>query len=158
MMILPIVLMLVGLAFIIAEIFIVSFGLLSLIAGALIIAADVMAFEISHTYGWILIVLQIVLIPLTIKGAFAALRHTAFGRRMMLDGPATAKGRAVPDFQDLAGRHGRALTDLRPSGKADIDGRRVSVVAIGRLIPQGTDLVVVDVEGSEIRVRPLGDS
>ena len=46
-------------------------------------------------------------------------------------------------------------TDLRPSGKADIDGRRVSVVAVGRMIPQDTELVVVDVEGSEIRVRPL---
>ena len=84
MTILPVVLMLVGLAFIIAEIFIVSFGLLSLIAGALIIGADVMAFEISHTYGWTLVVLQIVLIPLTVKGAFAALKNTAFGRRFCL--------------------------------------------------------------------------
>lgn len=155
MTVLPIVLMLVGLAFILAEIFVVSFGLLSLIAGVLIIGADVMAFEISDTYGWILVALQMILVPLTIKGAFVLLRHSRLGRRMLLDGPATPKGMAVPDFEKLEGRRGRALTDLRPSGKADIGGKHVSVVAVGRMISQGTDLVVVGVEGSEIRVRPL---
>ena len=155
MNVLPIVLMLLGLAFIIAEIFVVSFGVLSLIAGALILGADILAFEISPAYGWVLIVLQLILIPLTIRGAFKALPKLPFGRRMLLDGPVTPKGGAGPDLEPLAGRHGRALTDLRPSGKADIDGRRVSVVAAGRMIPEGTELVVVDVEGSEVRVRPL---
>ena len=155
MTVLPVVLLLLGLAFIIAEIFVVSFGLLSLVAGALIIGADVLAFDISPVYGWVLIVLQVILVPLTIRGAFAALPKLPFGRRMLLDGPVTPKGGAVPDLETLEGRHGRALTDLRPSGKADIDGRHVSVVAVGPLIPRDTDLVVVDVEGSEIRVRPL---
>ncbi len=155
MNVLPIVLMLFGLAFIIAEIFIVSFGVLSLVALALIIGADVVAFEESPVYGWILVALQVVLIPLTVKGAFRALPKLPFGRRMLLDGPSTPKSGAFPDLEALGGRHGRALTDLRPSGKADIDGKRVSVVAVGRMIPEGTDLVVCEVEGSEVRVRPL---
>ena len=155
MNVLPIVLLLFGLAFIIAEIFIVSFGVLSLVALALIIGADVIAFEESAAYGWILVGLQVVLIPLTIKGAFRVLPKLPFGRRMLLDGPSTPKAGAFPDLEGLDGRHGRALTDLRPSGKADIDGRRISVVAIGRMIPQGTELVVSEVEGSEVRVRPL---
>lgn len=155
MTILPVVLMLLGLGFIIAEIFVVSFGLLSVVAGGLIIGADVMAFEISPVYGWVLVILQVVLIPLTIRSAFVLLPKLPFGRRMLLAGPATPKSGSFPNLEDLQGRHGRALTDLRPSGKADIDGTRVSVVAAGRLIEQGTELVVVGVEGSEIRVRPL---
>lgn len=155
MTVLPIVLLLLGLAFVIAEVFVVSFGLLSLVAGALIIGADVLAFDTSPVYGWTLVVLQVILVPLTIRGAFRVLPRLPFGRRMLLEGPTTPKGASIPPLARFAGRRGRALTDLRPSGKAEIDGERVSVVAAGRLIPQGTDLVVVGVEGSEIRVRPL---
>lgn len=50
---------------------------------------------------------------------------------------------------------GEALSQLRPSGKAVIDGQRVDVVTEGGLIERGTRIKVIAVEGSRIVVRPL---
>lgn len=43
----------------------------------------------------------------------------------------------------LAGAAGVAVTDLRPSGVAEIDGRRVDVVSDGEYIPAGAPIAVI---------------
>lgn len=48
---------------------------------------------------------------------------------------------------------GTALTQLRPSGVASINGQRVDVVTEGGLIERGTAVKVVAVEGARIVVR-----
>lgn len=44
---------------------------------------------------------------------------------------------------NLAGATGRTITDLRPSGVAEIEGQRVDVVSAGDYIPAGTAITVV---------------
>jgi membrane-bound serine protease (ClpP class) len=152
-MIAAIVLAILGLGFVIAEIFFVSFGLFAVVAGALTLAADILAFEQGHAVGWTFIALEVVLIPLTIHLAFKALPHLPFGRRMLLEGRRNA-GRAVPSLDHLEGQEGTALTDLRPAGTALLGDERTSVVSLQGLLPAGTRIVVVSVEGVEVRVRP----
>ncbi len=53
----------------------------------------------------------------------------------------------------LVGAVGVALTDLRPSGAAEIDGERVDVVAEAGYLPMGSALVVVVDEGYRRVVR-----
>jgi membrane-bound serine protease (ClpP class) len=48
---------------------------------------------------------------------------------------------------------GTALTPLRPSGTAFIQGRRVDVVSEGALIERGTPVKVVALEGLRVVVR-----
>lgn len=50
---------------------------------------------------------------------------------------------------------GRALTQLRPSGAAEINGLRVDVVAESGLVERGADIKVVAVEGSRVVVRKI---
>jgi membrane-bound serine protease (ClpP class) len=50
------------------------------------------------------------------------------------------------------GRHGTAVTTLRPSGKADIGGRVYSVETEGTFIEQGERITVVAVHGSRVIV------
>ncbi len=50
---------------------------------------------------------------------------------------------------------GTALTQLRPSGTASIDGQRVDVVTEGGLIDAGAAVKVVTVEGARIVVREI---
>lgn len=50
---------------------------------------------------------------------------------------------------------GVALTQLRPSGVANINGHRVDVVTEGGLIERGVAVKVVAVEGSRIVVRVI---
>lgn len=154
-MLLAIVLVLAGFAFIVAEVFFVSLGLLSLIAGSLILAGDYLAFQHSQAFGWTMVVLQIVLIPVIIRGAFLVLPKLPFGRRMLLEAPKKKPRAGTPGFEDLLGREGRTLSDLRPGGMAVVDGQRISVVAAGRYIPRDTEISVVTVDGSEVQVRPL---
>jgi membrane-bound serine protease (ClpP class) len=51
------------------------------------------------------------------------------------------------------GKQGVALTTLRPSGKADIDGESVQVMTGGEFIEKGTQIVVTHVDGNRIVVK-----
>ena len=57
------------------------------------------------------------------------------------------------DKPELLNGTGTALTQLRPSGVALINGQRVDVVTEGGLVERGAKLKVVAVEGSRIVVR-----
>jgi membrane-bound serine protease (ClpP class) len=56
---------------------------------------------------------------------------------------------------ELLDQTGTALTNLRPSGMAIIDGKRVDVVTEGALIERGTPVRVVAVEGMRVVVRAV---
>lgn len=55
--------------------------------------------------------------------------------------------------RELLNQTGTALTDLRPSGTALIQGRRVDVVTEGPYVVRGTPVRVVAVEGMRTVVR-----
>jgi membrane-bound serine protease (ClpP class) len=56
---------------------------------------------------------------------------------------------------ELLNETGVALTQLRPSGTASINGQRVDVVTEGGLIERGAAIRVVAVEGARIVVREV---
>ena len=152
-MTMAIVLMVVGLGFVLAEVFFPSMGLLGLIAGVCILGADMVAFRESDSVGYIFVAAEIVLIPTVVWLGFKALPHLSFGRRMMLAPSGGDSGAGLPDLAPLVGKTGEALTPLRPGGMAHIGERRISVVSVEGLLEAGTSLIVVDVEGAEVRVR-----
>ena len=51
-----------------------------------------------------------------------------------------------------AGQTGTAITLLRPSGKADIDGQRYDVVTQGDFVPKGSRIRVATIKGTKIVV------
>jgi membrane-bound serine protease (ClpP class) len=55
----------------------------------------------------------------------------------------------------LLNQTGEALTTLRPSGTAMINGKRVDVVTEGGFIQPGQPIKVVAVEGLRVVVRPI---
>jgi len=64
-----------------------------------------------------------------------------------------AVGELGVDKPELLNGTGEALTQLRPSGTARINGQRVDVVSESGLIERGTKVKVVAVEGARIVVR-----
>ena len=60
--------------------------------------------------------------------------------------------RAVDDYSSLLNKKGKALSDLRPSGTALIDGNRYDVVTEGEYIEGNSDILVHHVEGTRIVV------
>jgi len=67
------------------------------------------------------------------------------------------EAKAVDDYRELVGREGVALSTLRPSGTAVIDGRRWDVVTEGDYIERDTPIRVIDIEGTRIVVSPAGE-
>lgn len=53
----------------------------------------------------------------------------------------------------LLGQTGTAYTVLRPSGTAVINGKRLDVISNGDLIPKGTTITVISVDGNSIVVE-----
>lgn len=60
-----------------------------------------------------------------------------------------------PDFSHLIGNNGVAMTDLRPSGTIVIDEKRYDVVTGGEFLDHGTNVKIVEVEGSKVVVRKI---
>ncbi|MCL1998032.1 MAG: hypothetical protein FWG65_04610 [Turicibacter sp.] len=57
------------------------------------------------------------------------------------------------DFSYLVGREGKTLTALRPSGEADFNGVRVEVTSYGPMIGENTKISVIETDLSRIVVR-----
>ena len=68
---------------------------------------------------------------------------------------ASASGFTSADTGDLVGHVGTALTALRPSGTADLDGRRVDVVSEGPFVDSGASVEVVRSRGAVVVVREV---
>lgn len=63
------------------------------------------------------------------------------------------KPELVAGTANLLGQPGVAMTLLRPSGKAQIDGQYVDVISEGEFIPEGTPIEVVECSGKRVVVR-----
>ncbi len=121
--------------------------------------------------GLVLLILEIFVVPgfgacgilgiASIVGAFISLK---FGRtrrvrnRLILqDSTSTESGYVSPPvgINDLLGECGMALTDLRPSGAALLNGKRTDVLTEGSFVLRGTKVRVIKVEGSSVIVVPV---
>ncbi len=151
-----IVLLVIGLVFLLMEVFIPSAGLL-LIGGVGALSGSLfVAFRSSLALGVLVIVLIVILLPTEIIIGVKLFPKTPLGKRMILGPKAqtTASDRApVEDLSGLVGKEGVTLTYLRPAGVADLEGRRVDVVAEGTMIDAHRPVKVVLVDGNRVVVR-----
>jgi membrane-bound serine protease (ClpP class) len=78
--------------------------------------------------------------------------RTRAGKQLIL---ADAVGKGGARDAALVGKVGRTITALRPAGVADVDGRRVDVVAEGVFVDAGREVRIVSVEGARVVVEPV---
>ena len=152
-----------GLVLLAVEIFVTpGFGL----AGVLGIAALLSGLSLSligggATWDFILKAVGRVIFSLllAVVGSLVLLRflpRLPFGKRLILEtGLAAGEGYASPPDADRQwlGKGGIAVSPLRPSGIADVEGERVDVVSDGEFIEVGAQIVVSRVDGNRIVVR-----
>ena len=80
--------------------------------------------------------------------------HTRMSRQFTSD---KTSGEIGTDRPELLHQTGTALTRLRPSGTALINGRRVDVVTEGVMIERDTPIKVLAVEGMRVVVAAIPD-
>lgn len=154
----PILLVVGCLAFLVLEVFVVSFGALSMIAIAMGVAGVVLAFQQSTAYGWTMVGVLFVGAPAALWSAFKVLPKLGFARGLYLRKPELSdreRHAAVSAHTELLGSIGEATSQLRPSGTAVFHGERIQVVTTGRMLAPGTRIRVVEVTGNRIVVEEV---
>lgn len=176
---LELVLFIIGVALLAVEIFLLpGFGVTG-VSGIVIIAASLVLSMQDFVlptldWQWDLLGRNVLTVVVGILSAIAAIGVLALAgpRIKMFDrmtlrtaisdtagsGTGIVAEAAGAEANPLIGRKGLALTTLRPSGKAEIDGRAYSVETDGTFVEAGAALTVTAVMGSRIVVAPRANT
>ena len=139
-------LVLLGFVFFIAEIKVVSYGLLTLAGAASIILGGLMMFN-QPSMGGLSISMSMLLS--TVVGLIAVVAAVAFiALRAQLR-------KVVTGIESLTDKKGLAKTALAPKGKVLVEGELWDAESVSGDIPEGVSVYVTAVEGFKIRVRAV---
>lgn len=145
----------------VAEVFIPSFGLLSVCSIACLLGGLKIFFHHSRAAGWAGVVVALMMIPSMLMAAYKVLPKTRFGKRVILSPPVRERGDAIadtPQLQQMIGREGRVLTTMRPVGMCDFEGRKVECVAESGYLKKDNRVKVIRVEGTQVTVRVMDEA
>ncbi|HHT9126925.1 MAG TPA: NfeD family protein [Candidatus Brocadiia bacterium] len=140
----------VGLIAVVVEIFIP--GVIIGVCGVgCVVVGVIWAYRLeSHLLGHVLLIIALVAFPALLFLWYRVV-STKFSISASEAGFKSAKG----DLDELLSAEGTTVTTLRPSGIANIGGRRVDVITAGEMIPKNTRIQVIEVKGNRVVVRPM---
>lgn len=159
---------LLGLAvlLLVIDVFVPSMGVLALTSFCVAVAAVVVLFNYSQTWGLIGATLVVIGGPIVFFFLLNIMPSTPIGRRLVLGTTAAvdgvpAEGQSGAGMQGgaeagLIGKQGVVLSDLRPVGTIRIDQTRYDALSDLGLIRAGTTVKVVAVDGATLKVRAIG--
>ena len=145
-----------GVLILVAEIFIPSHGILTVVGLGLLIAGIVQTFSYAgRDAGIIAVFACLVFVPAFAILAIKYWHRTPIGKRIAPPNPTlTAADTSVPieEINSLIGRTGRTVSPLRPVGICDFNGRRVSCVAQFGMVEAGVTVEGVGLSGTNLAV------
>lgn len=154
-----IALVMLALLLVVAEVFIPSGGIISLVATAVAIAGVVCLFKVDWKWGIAGTGTLVVLGPIVALFALQIMPSTRVGRRIMFGEGEEERPVLPPDthteFDALVGMEGVVLTDLRPIGVIRVKDQRLDALAEVSYVKAGQMVKIVSVEGTTIKVRPV---
>ena len=144
-------LMVTGIIFLVAEVFLPSHGVLGLGAACCILGAIFAAMRHNPAAGLVLLLICIALTPLAWTAFVKIWPKTPVGRRVVLP-PVTN-----PQPQPLVtvGQSGMTMSELRPSGVCDFNGVRVEAHSEHGIVPPGTTVKVIALVNNRPTVRAV---
>jgi membrane-bound ClpP family serine protease len=151
-------LIIVGIATAVIELFVPSGGLLGLISLASLVVAIGLAFKQGPLTGLSFLAIAVIGVPSALALALRWWPSTPMGRRLLLDIPDSEK--MLPDtiarreLKALVGKVGEARSLMMPSGAIEIDGHMFDALSEGMPIEAGSRVKVVEVRGTRVVVRP----
>lgn len=149
MELISVVLILLGIALLVAEIFIPSFGITGLLGIISIIGGIVLtASSVGQGIVMFLVILIVVMVLM-----FFSYRYVVTRKSSLILTDVLNEETSDADLKFFLKKRGVALTILRPAGKGDFDGVRLDVMTEGDFIKKGTGIIVSRIEGKKIFVR-----
>lgn len=154
-LLLPIGLQLLGIVIILAEFILPSGGILSLTAAAVFGYSLIYIFrKVSTDAGFLFLGLDIILIPVLVFIGIKILARSPLALKKSLSKQDGVTSQDT-ELQELVGKTGTVINDLRPAGKAIIDNKRLDVVSEGDYIDKDATIVVTSVDGNRIVVKAV---
>lgn len=151
-------LLVVGLLFLVGEMFLPSGVLLVLSVGCIAVGVG-LTFTAGTSTGMVTLLGVFIAVPLLAMLFFKVWPRTPMGRRFFLTRPredaTLASTPAHMELDKLRGRIGKTLAPLRPAGVADFDGRRIDVITEGMMIEGGQWVRCIDVRAGKVLVRKV---
>lgn len=148
-----------GLVLIVVEMFHPGFGAAG-ISGIILLAAGVLVTAKTWMQGIIMTLILLVILAVLLSIALYLGSKGKLPKSLVLKESTDRESgfSGTDDMQYLLGKKGIAITPLRPSGCADLDGIRLDVVTRGDFIDKDTPVTVVEVEGNRIVVARSSSS
>ena len=147
----------VGVAMLVAEIFIPSHGVLGVVGLGFLIAAVVKTFSYGGREAGIIAVLAcLIFVPAFALIAIKYWHRTPIGRRIAPPNPTlTTDDTSIPieELGRLVGQTGRSETPLRPVGICEFNGKRVSCITAFGMIEAGATVEAVGISGANLAVQ-----
>ena len=145
---------------ILAEVFIPSGGLISVLAVICVIGGIIACFHINPFVGFIGIIAAMIMIPGALYLTYKFLPKTRFGKNVTLAPPERQAGDAVPDtmeLKEMLGEIGIVISPLRPVGMCNFSGQRLECVAESGYVDKGQKVKVIKIESTQLTVRLIED-
>jgi membrane-bound serine protease (ClpP class) len=156
----------VGIALILAEVFLIpGFGVVGILGAVMLVASLFLALVGDFS----LLSYSTITVPLyTLAASFVGVilsmalmirylpTSSSFTRFVLNDQATPMSSLLPPSFAELSGATGEAVTTLRPAGVALLRGERHDVITDGGFIAAGESVRVVRVEGRKIIVQRNG--
>lgn len=152
-----IILMLLGCALVVLEVFIPSGGILGMLSGIAILGSIVFAFRRDPTAGLTFVMISLVAVPSLLAFAFKVWPMTPMGKAFLGELPSEEEIKPIDSRRGLVGRAGVAKSKMLPSGSVLVDGHFIDAVSQGDAIEPGEPIIVVEVRANRVVVRRADD-
>ncbi|MEA4998346.1 MAG: NfeD family protein [Candidatus Limiplasma sp.] len=149
----------VGIALLVAEVFLPGFGIAGISGIILEIVSIVLVYQ-KHgglaAMGLMIVTLAVIGITISFSLRSATKGRLSKSPIILTQTEKTAQGYiATSDMDVFLGKEGETTTPLRPTGMADFEGIRLNVVSEGEFIPKGTHVRVTTTDGARVVVRRI---
>lgn len=159
---LAVLLLILGLALLVAEFFVPSGGMITIMAIVSLVSSVWFAWQAwgasSPSWFYAFLVVLLVSLPSALGGTLYVISNTRLGSHVLLEAPrleeVTPYQREQQRLQQLVGKRGRTLTLLNPGGLVLVDGERVHSETPGLMLDPNVDVEVIAVKGTRVVVAP----
>lgn len=145
----------VGVGLLAADLFLPSYGILSLASLGVLGYALYLTYQIGPTAGLIATVALAAVVPTLLILTVKVWHRTPIGRRISPPNPVLGEKDRLPvsDLERLIGTTGRAVTMMRPVGMCLFEGRRIECVSEQGVINTGTAVEAIRLADRTVVVR-----
>lgn len=140
------------------EIFIPSFGILTILAIMSLIACVSTAMKINPLFGLVLLLFLMVTVPILVVLFLKIAPKTRVGQLVFLETKPEDRTAADPireKLRTLIGKRGKAASLMLPSGRVSVEGKTYDAVGESGAIDPGTEVLVLRSEAAWLVVRAL---